>query len=243
MRSVVFLVLIVITLVITAFFCWREFVIPEINYVDDTIETSPNQLTVKRLYAKNVDEEAYAEALAAIQNMTEDEFDEDVIVVAARRSGMPEYYPGFNFSVYKSGESIYINGFVSVEFAERQEEMKFKLGNVNFEAVAKAGLSIKEFDVTPIVGHENEAFIKVNTDSAVAADLTKAADFDIILDGTSGTVTLQYIYSIQSDNFMPQDVLEEQLLQIQIDITTDENENIVAIFTVEPYSSVEDMES
>lgn len=243
MRRAIFLILIAITLLITAFFCWREFVIPDINYVDDTVETdAENQLTVKRLYAKGVDEDAYAEALEAIQNMTEGEFEEDDIVVAARKSGVPEFYPGFNFSVYKTGDEIYINGFVSAELAEGQQEMKFMLADVSFEAVAKQGLTIDEFDITPLVGHENDTFIRVNSAAAAAADLSKAAGFDIKLKGTGGSVTLQYVYKIQSDTFMPQTVLEDQLLQIQIDITTDENGNVKATYTAEPYSSLDEME-
>jgi len=243
MRIVIFVVLIVVTLLITAFFCWREFILPEIDFVDDCVETGvENQIIVKRLYAAYVDEEAYSEALYSIQNMTEDEFEEDEVLAAARKSGMPEFYPAFIIDVYRNGDDIFLKGFIDVKLAEGQEELKFKLGNINFEALTRHGLTIENFDITSFEGVNGIKTVKINSDNAVAADLSKASGFEIKMTG-AGSVTLQFVYTIESDTFMPRTALEEQLLQIHADISTDDDGKLKAIFTPEPYSNLEDLEN
>jgi len=252
MRRTVFLILIAVTLLITAFFCWREFILPEIDFVDDNVETDVvNQIIVKRLYASSVDPDAYAEALQSIQNMTEEEFDEDQVLYAAKKSGTPEFYPAFILSVIEDGEDIILQGFTDVKLAEGQKDLKFKLGNVNMEAVVKSVLTINEFNITPFedvktAPASKEIIPKINSDAAVAADLSKAAGFEIkmakIGENETGSITLQYVYAIDTNTFMPRTVLEEQLLQIHIDISRDADGKVKAEFTPEPYSNLEDLE-
>jgi len=242
MRRTVFLILIAVTLLITASFCWREFEVPDIKYVDDSVDTDvPNQIIIKRLYASAFDENAYAEALADMQNITQDAFDEDIVFTAAGKSGNPEFYPAFNFSVYTVGDDIYIRGFIDVRLAEGQKFLNFKFGALNFEAVANRGLTFESVDVTPAAGYENIRPTLVNSDEAVFADLSKAASFDIkmSMSGNDGSATLQYVYTIESDTFILHKKFENLLLRVQVDITADADGNIQATFTREPVDDTE----
>ncbi|MCL2634248.1 MAG: hypothetical protein FWD34_07040 [Oscillospiraceae bacterium] len=239
MRRIVLIILTILVAGIVTFFCLREFAIPEIAYVTDyTKQAGDNQFTVWRLYAAQVDEAAFAEELEGIINMTE--YDEEEILKAAIASGNPEFYPAFSMNVYNAGTEIYLGGYIEVKLAEKQEELRFKFGEISLEAITRE-LIIEDIEIIPYAGSENEQLVKIMSPQKMAVDLTNAAAYTIKLNGTSGTVILQYKFTIEADTFLPKTVLTEQILRVHANITLGDDGNLTVEFINEPYSDLEDL--
>ncbi|MDR0222245.1 MAG: hypothetical protein LBI38_01740 [Oscillospiraceae bacterium] len=243
MRRIVFIVLIVLVAAVTGFFCWREFAVPDIAYVADFPDktAAENHFALKRLYVAVVDEEAFADALSGL---TMTEFTEDEMMTAALAAGNPEFYPVFYYSVYKEGDEIRLSAYINIELAEKQTQSRFTFGKADLEAVAQ-GLTIDEVAVVPVAGRENEAvksIVSEDKTQMAVVDFDKASSFEITLGGSSGTVTLRYVYSVAVDTFLDKIVLEDQLAMVHANISTDEKGNVSAEFINEPYSSLDDLD-
>ncbi|MCL1903558.1 MAG: hypothetical protein FWF94_03990 [Oscillospiraceae bacterium] len=241
MRRIVFIVLAVIAAAIVAFFCWREFLVPEINFVaDNTYSLSGNYFKVQRLYAAAVDMDAYNQELEYIMNTTE--YTEEEIFAAAIASGKPEFFPVFNFGLHRDGNDIVLDGFIDVELAEGQTEQRFEMENVSIEAVVTQGdLIIRDIEVVKLDKNGDESVVKVNSEQQAAADISNAKLFKIIMDGEEGAVTLRIVYSVKANSLLSKTALEEQYLEIHTNITKDVAMNLEAEYISEPYSNLEEL--
>ncbi|MDR0197129.1 MAG: hypothetical protein LBI36_02780 [Oscillospiraceae bacterium] len=243
MRRIVFIVLIVLVVAVTGFFCWREFTVPDITYVADYPDDglADNHFALKRLYAAVVDEEAFASEVEGLLTMTE--FTEDEMMAAALASGTPEFYPVFYYSVYNVGDETRLNGYIKIELAKNQSETRFMLGSVNLEAVAQ-GFTIDKVEVTPPekTNKAGKSIISDDKTQMAIVDFNKSGGFEITLGGNSGTMTLRYVYSVAVDTFLNKTVLEDQLLIVHANIGVDDGGNVTVEFTNEPYSSLIDLE-
>jgi len=250
MRKIIFIVLIVIVAALVGFFCWREFSIPNINYVGDYRSDSDHRIKIQRLYAAEVDFDAYNEELEAILNITD--YTEQDRLAAAIASGQPQFFPSFSLNMQREGDEIRIKGTIDSELAEKQKEERFKIDQISLEAIITAGaLEFDRVKTTPAIGGDDSSSVKIHADRQMAVDISDSPVFEIILTNESdegafganlsGTVTLQFIYSIRSDTFMPKTVLEEQLLQLHAIIESNEYGVFDVKFEIEPYSNMEEL--
>jgi len=240
MRRIVFIVLSVVVAALVGFFCWREFLIPEINFVGDFQKSDTgNHLTINRLYAAEVDHAKYDEAIDSILNLTE--YTEEERFQAAIASGIPEFYPSFNFIVHGNYSEIKLRGYISIEIADNQPENRFKFGEIGLE-VDSPNLEITEVNIVPYEGaNEQQQLTKIHTAQQAAADISNASSFEITMEGGSGTVTLQLVYSVQADTFLPKTMLTEQVIQIHAEISTNDDGTLNVEFIKEPYSNLEEL--
>jgi len=243
MRRIVFIILAVIVAALVGLFCWREFAIPGINFVADfTNSDSEHHIRVQRLYAAEVDHDAFNEALEKIMNTTE--YTEEEIYLAAIASGIPEFFPSFSIGVYREGEEIRVDSILGSDYAEGQKDRRFRLGDIGLEVVSAAGdLVIESVDVSREAKNEDNTVIRINSQQQAAVDLTGSTGFRITMNGDGGTVTLRFTYSIESDTFMPKTVLTEQFLELSVVITPGAGVNLDTAFIVSPYSNLEDLDN
>ena len=240
MRKIIFIVLAVVVAALVALFCVREFVTPDINFVRDySNPLSDNQLKIQRLYAADVDHEAFNKALEAMMNTTE--YTEEEIFAAAIASGTPEFFPAFNFSVYRADGETRVEGFIDIEVAEKQKNERFSIKNISLEAVVVGDLTIEDVNTISIYNDDDEPVIKINSTQSATVDISRAKLFRIALDGEDGTVTLRFVYSIQSIGLIPRIALEDQYLEVHAVITSGVGNNLEVQFITEPYSNLEDI--
>ncbi|MCL1789216.1 MAG: hypothetical protein FWG33_02565 [Oscillospiraceae bacterium] len=241
MRRIVFIILAVVAAAIVGFFCWRAFLIPGINFVTDYTQIlSGNHFKVQRLYAAEVDLDAFNQAVEEMMNATE--YTEEEILAAAIASGKPEFFPSFNFGIYRDGDEILLDGFVDIGLAEGQTDQRFKMENISLEVLITQGdLTIKDVDVIHLTENSDDSVVKVNSEQQALADISNAKAFRIKFDGENGSVTLRLIYNIEAGTLLPKTALEEQYLEIHAMITTGSAMNIEVEYVVEPYSSLEEI--
>jgi uncharacterized protein YxeA len=240
MRKIIFIILIVIVAVIVGVLTWREFQIPTINHVADyTTSEAETHIKVSRLYAAQVNIEAYEKALEEIMKMTE--YTDEQRLAAAIASGSPAFIPTFNIGVNQTEDGVQILGFVSVEAALNQREHRFDLGKVSLEAEITGGnLEIDDVAVTQFAESETP-LTKIFSETQAAFDITGASQFDIEMIGDSGTVTLQFVYSISAATPLPKIVMTERAVQIHVTIELVADGVIGVEFDVEPYSTLEEI--
>jgi uncharacterized protein YxeA len=246
MRKIVFIVLAVIVVAVVVIFCVREFAIPNINYIADFIDDDSNapsvenRVKIRRLYAAEVDVDAFNNALEQITNRTE--FTDEEKLAAAMASGAPEFFPSFNFSLYRAEDGkIRVSGFIDIDTAEGQKNQRFKMGDVALEAIVEGGdLEIEDVEIAPLYENEEQGEIKIHSPQQAAVDITNARTFGIALNGDNGTLTLRFVYNVRSDTFLPKTVLEEQLMHVDLQISLDNLGRVRAQWDVQPYSNLED---
>ncbi|MCL2071049.1 MAG: hypothetical protein FWH07_02310 [Oscillospiraceae bacterium] len=236
MRRIIFVVLAVVVAALVALLCWREFLVAGINFVADyTLSISGNHLKVQRLYAAEVDHEAFNAALNSITNTTD--YTEEEIFAAAIASGSPEFFPSFNLGMYRFENEVRLDGFVDIELAEGQSEIRYRMQNISLEIVVTQGeLVVERLDVVSTIDGGYESVIKVNSEKQAAADITDAKAFRIAMTGDEGSITLRFVYNIEADSFMPRTVLADQLLEVHVVFSPGVGANMDVEFIAEPYS-------
>jgi hypothetical protein len=246
LRKIIFIVLIVVVMAIVGFLCWREFSVPQINHVADSASSlSANHLKVSRLYAAEIDRDAYEEALASITSLTE--YTEEQRLAAAIAAGNPAFIPTFNIGVNKLGASeIEIAGFVDFDVAENQTERRFVMGDIGLEAVIAEGGDLVFTNVEIIRATSDDAPVtKIFLAEQAAFDITGALRFEInmqaqdITEDVSARVTLQFAYNVKVDALFGGTALEEQILRLHADITLRTSGILDVVFEVEPYFDME----
>jgi len=245
MRKVIFIVLIVVVAALVAFFCWREILIPDVNYVADYVQDDEgdNNLKIQRLYAADVDVDKYEKALELITNTTE--YSEEEKLAAAIASGEPVFFPTFNIDIYRLGiDEVRLSGVISYEMAENQKEERFRMGSISLEAITQGGIEIDQIE-TITTDSDDADIIKIHTEQQMAIDISKSPSFEIILKGAAGTdlsgsITLQFTYSVEADIFIPRTVLEEQLLEVSADISMNAFGNLEVEYIVSEESNRND---
>jgi len=245
MRKVVFIILSVVVIGIIVFFGWREFHVPGINYVADKVGLSvENYLIVQRLYAADVDYEAFEAKLDEL--LIYAEFDEEERFQAALAAGRPVFFPSFNIHVStvpnEDGEDrIRVNGHVALGIAERQTEGRFRIGEMSVEAIAQSGLAIDDVEVAVRPEHDDEVLTLIFNDTNAAFDMSNATSFSVFMTGDTGMLTLQFKYAVDVQTPLVLTALEEQVLQLHVMITRNDFGVITSEFRVEPYHNLEQL--
>lgn len=240
MRKIIYIIVIVLITGLVGIFCWQEFQVPAINFVvDQTRSDTPNHLKIQRLYAAEVDHDAFRDALDAISTTTE--YTEEEIIAAAKASGKPEFYPSFNFGIYRYEDEIRIKGFADTEFFDGQENNRFTLGNVSLELIVSQGdLILKDIDVST-VNTAKETIVKAVSEKQAVADVSGSAPFLVTMSGKSGSITIRLVYDVTAETLIPHRALEEQLVELHAIISPGDAINVGVEWILEPFSSLEEV--
>jgi hypothetical protein len=246
MRKVVFIIIAVAVVAVMVFFGWREFRVPTINYVGDRdVLVTSNHLRVHRMYSAEIDHTAYQESLDAIMYLTQEAFTEEELFQAALEAGRPSFFPWFNFvasnAVHENEDEIWVDGYITLGFAEGQTEGRFRMGETSVEAITQGDLTIERFEVFAPPGGGVDPLPKVFTGAQAAVDVTGQSAFRVALTGESGMLTLQLVYSIDVETPLVLTVQEERLMQIHVIISLDDFGALETEFIVEPYSNLEQL--
>jgi hypothetical protein len=244
MRRIVFVILGVLVLGTVGFFAWREFRVPAINYVTDgTFLAHENHFVVRRLYAVEIDHEAYEKELERIMFVTD--YDEDMRFQAALRAGSPAFLPAFNFvvssTIYDGEDEIWIDGYIVVERAENQTERRFRMGSTSVEAVAQGDLVIERLELYGPPGAGADPLPQIYTDTQAAVDITGQTAFRIAMSGSGGMITLQFVYNVDVETPLILTVQEERLLRLNIVVSTNEFGTVSTDFVLDPYDNLEQL--
>ncbi|MCM1334666.1 MAG: hypothetical protein NC084_08995 [Bacteroides sp.] len=265
MKKIVIILLMVLVVGIVGFYAYNELRVREIVYVNDTlVEGSANRSAVKRLYSSDVDMEKYN---ALLEQLISLEFTEEDILHAALESGTPEFYPAFHTGVYREstkddeeeGETgndaaetdeaaedepkgFFLRSRVIQELAEGQERTNFRLANLRLEVITN-GVTIDEVTAqstdtlnntvleTPLVNEQG---------TGMTVFLKNCGDTEIAFLGTDGTIVLQYVYDVESVSLFPTTVMTNCFIRINVRTSADEEGNILAEYTVDNATTVEE---
>ena len=211
MKRVIIVFLILLVIGIVGFYAYNEFRVREIVYVGDyESDISENTHSVKRLYSSDVDFDAYNEKLEDLISL---EFTEEEVLKAALESGEPEFYPTFHTKVHKGNTNddfFTLSAKAVQQLAEGQTRANFTLANLRLEVITN-NVTIDEItassqDSMSVVRKEVPLVNEQGTGMTV--DLRNYGDTEIVFNGTSGMVVLQYSYDIESVSLFPATVHE-----------------------------------
>ena len=229
MRKCIIISLIVVVIATMVFFVNPELSVNEIFYVNDyESEVVDNRYSVKRLYSSDINIDEFNEQIEKLISL---EFTEDDIMRAALDAGTPELYPAFHIYAHRRKEDEYLELNISAvqELAENQKSMNFTLENIRLEIVTN-GVTIKEstshsgkWDGTTEV---SQPIINEGR-NGMAVSLGNFGDSTLILEGTSGTVVLQFSYDVRSQTLFPQSIMTDCFLRMDANLSLDKNGDIV----------------
>ncbi|MCL1831878.1 MAG: hypothetical protein FWG45_03070 [Oscillospiraceae bacterium] len=248
MRKVVFIIIAVVAVGIVAFFGWREFRVPNINFVTDrAISARENSFRVERLYATEIDHDAYEAELEKMLVLTE--YDEEMRFQAAIAAGKPAFFPSFELvastmpSPLEGDDDleVWLDGHVRINVAEGQTEGRFKLGEASIEAVAQGDLALKRVEVFAPPGAGADPLPLISTDTQAAVNITDQTSFRIVMTGNTGMLTLQFVYNVDVETPLVMTALEECVLQIHVMVTVNEFGGLETTFEAEDYSVLEQL--
>lgn len=242
MRKATIIVLIAFVLAVLAgviFFLYAGS--SEITYVCDyktpTKSDYASALALKRLYSSHIDQEKTEEFSASLLTT---EFTEEELLEAALKSGTPEFYPWFFFQVKKplQSEELVLEGKMGQNLFNGQTSSKYTITNLNMELTCE-DLEI-DVDNTEVYGTEpplseiKKIVPVISEDGTIfAAPIDKIGSYEIGFKGTSGTIMVQYTYDVAVANgLISKTVLEDQLVQLYITVTTAEDGTINAEYEV-----------
>jgi hypothetical protein len=244
MRRVIFILLVIAVLGVIAFFGWREFRVPTINFVTDTVlEINENHFAVKRLYSAEIDQEAYDEALGSMLVLTE--YEEDERFQAALAAGRPSFIPTFNFVAastnYLGEGEVWVDGYITMSVAEGQTERRFRMGTTYLEAVTQGDLTIERFELFALPGSGTDPLPMIHSDTQAAVDITGQARFRVAMTGREGMLTLQFVYNVDVETPLILTVQEERLLQVHLLLSVNDFGILTTTFVAETYDSLEQL--
>ena len=244
MRKLTIVILIMVVLGVLAGCLFIVLNPSEISYVGDykTYSEDGNQLLIKRLYCTDIDQEKMKE-LADSTLATA--FTDEEILAAALRAGKPKYYPWYYFEVTrclsKDGD-ISLSGKINQSLAEGQTVIDFAPENLRLEVVA-TGVTISDKSViygTNDTGDDAQKRIPVR--SSMIVEMGEAGAYEIILQGTSGSLMMQFTYDIcTAGTLVPKTVLTDQLLLVYVYFSTDENGIISVTYDLVGASQISDI--
>ncbi len=241
MRRVIIVFLILLVIGTVGFYTYNEFRVREIVYVGDyESENGSNGHSVKRLYSSDVDFEEYN---AKLEDLISLEFTEEEILKAALESGEPEFYPAFHTSVYKGNtkdDFFVLTTKVVQQLAEGQTRANFTLSNLRLEVITN-NITIDEVtaesqDSLSVVRKEVPLMNEEGTGMTV--DLRNYGDTEIIFNGTSGAIVLQYVFDIESVSVFPTTVLSDCFIRINVSVSEDAEGHIVSVYSIDDASTV-----
>ncbi|MCL1880971.1 MAG: hypothetical protein FWF76_02200 [Oscillospiraceae bacterium] len=242
------LVLIIIAVVVAAivgFFGWREFRVPSVNYVTDSIVLDEGgSFRVQRLYAAETNHEAFEEQLETITFITE--YEEEERLQAAIASGRPVFFPNFEFRAnnfsFDGEDEIWVDGFIAISVAEGQTENRLRMANASLEAVVQGGVEIDRLEL--FTTFETDKPVKIYNENQATVDISGATAFRVALTPSgTGMLTLQIVYDIEAETPVPIVMLEEQLMQVHVMLEINEFGILETtdIFTLEEYFNLEQL--
>lgn len=248
MKKIVIILLMILVVGIVGFYAYNELRVREIVYVNDSLsEGNANRSAVRRLYSSDVDMEKYN---ALLEQLISLEFTEEDIMRAALASGTPEFYPAFHTGVYREssrGEETEEEGFVLrsrvlQELIEGQERTNFRLANLRLEVITN-GVTIDEVTAQSTDTLNNtvlESPLVNEQGTGMTVFLKNCGDTEISFLGTNGTIVLQYVYDIESVSLFPSTVMTNCFMRINVRTSTDEEGNLVAEYSIDSATTVEE---
>lgn len=243
MKKLFIIFLMILVIAVVGFYAYNEFHVREISYVNDyQTEEGRNRSAVRRLYSSDVDFEKYNETLERLISL---EFTEDEIMKAALESGEPEFYPTFHTSVFRESstdETFTLRTRVLQELAEGQVRTNFRLSNLRLEVISN-GVTIDEVTAESLDTLNNtkkETPLINEQGTGMTVSLANYGDTEIVFNGSTGTVVLQYVYDIESVSLLPQVVMTDCFLRINVQTQVDEDGRLTAEYSIDKAATVED---
>ena len=246
MRKLTIFLLIILVIGIVAGVLILTYSRNEIRYVFDHQTVTPSAIAVKRLYSSEISEE---EMNRLSESLLTTSFTEDELLDAALRAGKPEFYPVFTFQLTK-GENdnvVLLEGGIAQQLFEEQTTTDYRFTNLRME-VTSSGAYIDE-EKSNILGTNAEGTeivkatpIVAEDGSSLAVQLDATGGYTIVLNGRTGTIMVQYTYDILTNRaFVNRTVLEGQILQVYINLTTQEDGTVGATFEVVDASEISEL--
>lgn len=223
----------------------------DLTYVSDYKEQKSSayasSLVTKRLYSSGIDEKKMEELSNSLLTT---EFTEEELLEATLKSGKPEFYPWFSFELKKKPEEnmLFLEGKFGQTLFEGQKISRFTVTNLKMEMTCE-NMAISP-DETIIYGAESRLDTELNKvtpviaedGSSLAVQIGQVGAYDVILNGSSGTIVVSYTYDIRpTDGLFNHTVLEDQLLQIYINVSTADDGSITATYELAEASQVSDL--
>lgn len=250
MKKITIILLIILVLGIMAGVLYFAYSSGDLTYVCDYQETKSSSysssMIAKRLYSSNIDEKKMEELSNSLLTTA---FTEDELLAAALKSGKPEFYPWFSFQAKKKAEDtqLFLEGKFGQTLFENQTTSRFTVTNVKMEMTVEN--AVVNPDATLVYGSENFSGemqritpVIAEDGSSLAVQLGNAGAYDIVFEGTSGTIMVQYTYDIiPTDGLFKRLVLEDQLIQIYITVTTAADGTLTANYEIVDASQVSDL--
>lgn len=251
MKKITIILLIILVIGILAGVLVLAYSGGELTYVCDYKETKSSayasSMLAKRLYSSGIDEKKMEELS---QSLLTTEFTEEELLEATLKSGKPEFYPWFSFELKKKPEDnmLFLEGKFGQTLFDGQKTSRFTATNLKMEmtseniAISSDGTVIYGSDdrigaeverITPVIAEDG---------SSLASQIGRTGGYDIILNGGSGNIMIQYTYDIRpTDGLFNRTVLEQQLIQIYITVNTAEDGSITAEYEIAEASQVSDL--
>lgn len=251
MKKITIILLILLVIGILAGVLVLAYSSGELTYVCDYKENKSSayasSMLAKRLYSSGIDENKMEELS---QSLLTTAFTEDELLEAALKSGKPEFYPWFSFELKKKAEEniLFLEGKFGQTLFEEQKSSRFTITNLTMEMTCE-NISISS-DATVLYGMEDKIGAETRRvtpalaedGSSLAAQFGRTGAYDIILNGGSGTIMVQYTYDIRpTDGLFNRTVLEKQLIQVYITVNTAEDGSMTADYEIVEASQVSDL--
>ena len=246
MRKVTIIALIVLVIAIVVGVVIFTYSRDEISYVFDHTTVTPSGLAVNRLYSSGINEEEMNQLSDSLLTTS---FTEDELLEAALRAGRPEFYPVFTFQVAKGDDdnSVKLAGKVEQKLFDGQTSTDYSFRNLRLEVTSDSAYINEE--KTYILGTnpdgtavEKSTPIVAGDGSSLAVQLDAIGAYTIALEGRTGTIMLQYTYDVITNRALINNtMLEGQILQVYVTLTTLEDGSVGANFEVVEASEISEL--
>ncbi len=251
MKKITIILLILLVIGILAGVLVLAYSSGELTYVCDYKETKSSayasSMVAKRLYSSGIDEKKMDELS---QSLLTTSFTEEELLEATLKSGKPEFYPWFSFELKKKPEenTLFLEGKFGQTLFDDQKTSRFTITDLQMEMTCE-NLSINSegiimFGAEDKIGAEVEKITPLIAEdgSGLAARVGRSGGYNITVEGGSGTIMVQYKYSIRpTDGLFNHTVLEDQLIQIYITVNTAADGSMTAEYEIVDASQVSDL--
>lgn len=246
MRKLTIITLILLVILIVAGVMIFTYTHNEISYVFDHNTVTSTGLAVQRLYSSGINEEEMNRLSGSLLTTS---FTEDELLEAALRAGKPEFYPVFTFQVAKGDgdNTVALAGKIEQQLFDGQTTTDYSFRNLRMEVTSDTAYIDK--DKTFILGTnadgtlvERSTPIVAEDGSSLAVQLDAIGAYSIYLEGRTGTVMLQFTYDVITNRaIFNKTMLENQILQVYVTLTTQDDGSVGATFEVVEASEVSEL--
>lgn len=246
MRKITIIALIVLVIAIVAGVVIFTYSRDEISYVFDHNTVTPTGLAVNRLYSSGINEE---DVNRLSETLLTTSFTEDELLAAALRAGKPEFYPVFLFEVAKGDDdnTVKLAGKVEQKLFEGQTSTDYSFRNLRLEVTSDTAVIDEENTYILGTNHDGTAVEKsipivAEDGSSLAVQLDAIGAYTIAFEGRTGTIMLQYTYDVITNRALVNNtMLEGQILQVYVTLTTLEDGSLGANFEVVEASEISEI--